>query len=423
MGHAPPQIPGDIPPAEIQEALREVVAGVLGRRQLGFPGAQPVSFGRRHFLELKERDYFLCEKTDGVRCLLWLDVDSEGNEAAYLIDRKNTYYLLPPDRTHFPTADDPTFVKCHRATLMDGELVYDTIEGPHGMERKLRYLVFDLLALEGENIMQKTLSSRLGKLRQFVTKPYDDWRAAYAQANPEYFQSLPFELVFKSMEMPYALTLMFKDKLRKLPHGNDGLIFTCQETPYTCGTDEHIIKWKPPHENTIDFRLNLLVDSFPTYDPEDGIPELTPDYDAMPVFELLVLCKQHEYQRFDRLFMTDEEWEAMKKINQLLDGRILECYRDEHGRWRMKREADGSPRFRDDKENPNHVSVVQKVLDSIADGVTEEELIGQETAIRAASKERQHHRQEYEKRRREQHMKREAEPVNGAAPKRIKLEE
>jgi mRNA guanylyltransferase len=43
-----------------------------------------------------------------------------------------------------------------------------------------------------------------------------------------------------------------------LLHENDGLIFTIDACPYYPGTCEEIVKWKPPHMNTIDFDLRKL---------------------------------------------------------------------------------------------------------------------------------------------------------------------
>ncbi len=87
----------------------------------------------------------------------------------------------------------------------------------------------------------------------------------------------------KKMEFPYGVEMMFRDVMPNLPHGNDGLIFTCRVTPYRFGTDEKILKWKPPRENTVDFRL--IVGPFPTTVDEVGEYE---DWDALPALELFV---------------------------------------------------------------------------------------------------------------------------------------
>lgn len=42
------------------------------------------------------------------------------------------------------------------------------------------------------------------------------------------------------MELSYAIEWMFEGILPKLPHGNDGLIFTCRTSPYKFGTDENM---------------------------------------------------------------------------------------------------------------------------------------------------------------------------------------
>jgi len=40
--------------------FREEVARLLERKSLSFPGAQPVSFARRHLEELTKQEYVLC---------------------------------------------------------------------------------------------------------------------------------------------------------------------------------------------------------------------------------------------------------------------------------------------------------------------------------------------------------------------------
>jgi mRNA guanylyltransferase len=66
------------------------------------------------------------------------------------------------------------------------------------------------------------------------------------------------------------------------------------------------LKWKPPSENSIDFKLVLR---FP---PLKGNPS-QPDYHAKPFFALYVYCGDEQgrpkYESYDELFVDDDEWE------------------------------------------------------------------------------------------------------------------
>lgn len=59
----------------------------------------------------------------------------------------------------------------------------------------------------------------------------------------------------------------------------------------------------------------------------------------------------------------------LKKTGEQIDDRIVEVYWDPAlSRWRMMR-------FRDDKPNGNHITVVENIIQSVADGV-EKEAVG-----------------------------------------------
>jgi len=380
---------------------RDTIADLLGERNnFRFPGAQPVSFARKHFAELQRTDYYLCEKTDGIRCLLYLTQQfvqqgAPPEERQYLIDRKNDYWHVESTMMHLPLQGN--LGGFHTATLLDGELVRQKY--PDGTER-LMYLIFDMLCLDGDNIMNRPLDIRLGKCKGFVYEPWVELKKRYAADVAEQ----PFHLQFKKMEVAYATEMVLKNVLPNLPHGNDGLIFTCKSTPYTPGTDQHILKWKPPHENTIDFRLQIK--SFPTVVDNEGEYE---DWDAKPEIDLLVHIGDREgHRKYATLSLTDAEWEIMKGMNQMFDGRIIECFRDPvTSEWRPKIEHhDGTPRFRDDKSTANHVKTVGSVEDSILDGVTEDDLIANAPRIREAWKIRE---AEAKMRREEEKRKFEAE--------------
>lgn len=62
------------------------------------------------------------------------------------------------------------------------------------------------------------------------------------------------------------------------------------------------MKWKPPSENSIDFRLELRFP--PLLDAQSR-----PDYSAKPIFLLMMNCGREAEQIFDQMEISDEEWE------------------------------------------------------------------------------------------------------------------
>ncbi len=51
------EAPGTKAEEPLLSEMRREVAKLLGRKNISFPGAQPVSFARRHFQELKSKEY------------------------------------------------------------------------------------------------------------------------------------------------------------------------------------------------------------------------------------------------------------------------------------------------------------------------------------------------------------------------------
>lgn len=372
-------MPGFVIPNQDAAPLKSAVADILERDNLRFPGAQPISFAREHIAELQRQEYFMCEKTDGLRCLLFMwyeDNNGMFEPATFLIDRKNNYYNVQP-ALRIPYYQNPTNQEQFLfGTILDGELVHD--QYPNEAAPRLNFYIFDCLAVDSQNVTGKTLDKRLGRFQEWVLKPYH--KKLTSTPTPDL---RPFALKEKKTYPAYSIRQMFDNVLPTLKHGNDGLIFTCKSTRYEFGTDRHILKWKPPHENTIDFKLRL--GDFPLIDPEDGEEGLIPDYDAMPTsFHLLVQHNNNNYQHFADLTITPQEWDLLKGLEQRLDGRIIECYRTPQGHWKYKPEGDGTPRWRDDKKDANHISTVNSVLASIEEPVTEDMLLANEEVIKKA---------------------------------------
>lgn len=108
------------------------------------------------------------------------------------------------------------------------------------------------------------------------------------------------------------------------------------------------------------------------------------DYDSKPIFHLLIWLGQYNNQDTGLLLnVTNEEWEHMKSLEEPMQDRIVECFKDRDGNWRYLR-------FRDDKETANHISTYQKVLESIHDGVTITELASHQQEMKRNWKEKRH---------------------------------
>lgn len=338
----------------------------------------------RVYLERASSDwnsYYVCEKSDGFRYLMYLtdDTDHTGEhvEVVYLIDRRNDFWFIPKGGLHFPTiVNEGAF---HTNTLIDGELVMD--KKRPGDPGQPNFLVFDCLVLDGMPLINRTLDKRLAYFKQEIYSPYVGLLKKY----PEEVQYQHFLVEMKSMQFSYGIEMMFRDILPRLPHGNDGLIFTCRNTEYKSGTDPHILKWKPENENSIDFRLSLDIPiAIPDeIDIAEGITEPYKDYNSTPVFNLYPYAGDNkEDPWFASMHVEPDEWEALKALQEPLDDRIVECFMDAQKRWRYMK-------FRDDKQHANHTSTVESVIESIRDRVTKDDLAAAAKRIRDEWKRRE----------------------------------
>lgn len=346
MAGSVPDLPGiQAPPEGAREIMVEVMR-LLQRPTFKFPGAQPVSFSRENIQDLLREDFLVCEKSDGLRCLMLLSefVDETGysEERIYLITRQSEVSWV--QNLHIPS-DKSSSKPFQVGTLIDGEL----IKTNNGVTK---FLMFDLLAHQRKILTDRSLDKRLGYLNELVFKPF----ALFCGQEPQAVNEFDFKIYMKPMSQSYRLEGVSK---QERDHLSDGLIFTSVPAPYVFGTDPHILKWKPASENSIDFAIRL---DFINGDD----PNLETDYDSKPKVALLAWHGDHDAE-FDELYLDDDTWETWKTYEDGLNYRIIEASKDEEGRWKFLR-------FRDDKDHGNHISIVKKVLESIFDSITLEDL-------------------------------------------------
>lgn len=100
------------------------------------------------------------------------------------------------------------------------------------------------------------------------------------------------------------------------------------------------------------------------------------DLQAVPKIELLVWQGGDQYEYFDDLGITDEEWKKQFGTNPMkLQGRIIECNYDPDLQKKLQLKSPWRfMRYRDDKPDGNHQSTVDRVLRSIQDGVSKEQV-------------------------------------------------
>ncbi|KAJ3048706.1 Dcp1p-Dcp2p decapping enzyme complex alpha subunit, partial [Rhizophlyctis rosea] len=347
--------------------LKAKIANLLGWKHDTFAGSQPVSFEKCHLDDLDREDYFVCEKSDGVRYMLFLVTTPKG-AAGFLIDRKNSVRHL--DLTiPLPHKHPMEAVKFHNETLIDGELVVDK----DGDKRTLRYLAFDLMAANGVALTQRSYSTRLGILQQDVIKQYEHYYAHH----PDLQRNVPFRIELKKQQRSYGMKLVLAE-VPHLKHGNDGLIFTPVRTPYAPGTCQRLLKWKPPDQNTIDCKIKVLLSKerkpfYQLFVSRSGHPE---EYAGLkPEPELLDKWRHHPPDGKIGEFRWDPEWSTPVRE----EGYAMY---ERKGGWRFVR-------FRDDKDTANDITVVERIWASIQDGVTSEMIESRMDSIRAHWKARE----------------------------------
>ena len=284
-----------------------------------FPGGHPISFTKSH-LALKE-PYLVCEKTDGVRYLLMMPaipgLNGIVNAEAYLIDRKYNFWKIT---VHVPgevlVGDN----------LYDTELIFD-----YGTEPRL--LIFDTIFCRGTCFLYNNYYERLRAAWKALVYPLRLTRSRSENS---------MEIYLKDFFEPKDIDYLYNQIIPSLPHESDGLIFTKVEAPYSSGTNSNIIKWKPPHLNTIDFYIKSTSEE--------------------NLFELYT--QNIKLDKFGEIQVRDEE---QKKVIRSASNCVGECYL-QNGEWKIYK-------LRTDKDTANNTVIAERILKSIQDNVSAEDII------------------------------------------------
>ncbi|XP_015894469.3 uncharacterized protein LOC107428455 [Ziziphus jujuba] len=335
---------GDEIPWEQQDAFRKFCyqslklgVGARGNSASQFPGSHPVSLNSDNLQLLRQQYYYATWKADGTRYMMLITIDG-----CYLIDRNFNFR-----RAHmrFPLADQKSHHHHnHHYTLLDGEMVIDTLPDSHKQER--RYLIYDMMVVNNVSVIERPFHERWMMLEKQVIVPRRNERVKLRDSCYRY-ELEPFRVRRKDFWLLTTVNKLLKEFIpRKLSHDADGLIFQGWDDPYVPRTHQGLLKWKYAKMNSVDFLFQIG-------DDDDR-------------HHLLFL-----YERGKKKLM---EGNYKVEFKGGLDpssyaGKIIECCLDfEKQKWEFMR-------VRTDKSTPNDFNTYKKVMRSIKDNITEDFLL------------------------------------------------
>lgn len=346
-----------------QKEIQEICLSLCKwERTPGFPGTQCVPLDRYalHKIVLRKK-YFASEKSDGVRHMLLLL-----NSGVFLIDSTFRVRSVP---MRFP---NKTTGHVHHRTLLDGEMVYDRVEESKFV---LRFLVFDVIALNGSLVMDCKLTDRLKMIQNDLIWPRKN--DTFSRSAPYDYSKEPFSVRLKDYYELKHLDWALNEVVPKLPHPSEGLIFTPIDMAYTPGFTRTLFKWKPLSHNSADFIL-------------------TSEFKNRKQWHKLMVMDSGTRTIKDFAYITFSDDEVNKIVECKAEGKVIECVWDANARTLIPNTNAPAPtgqyqttsddsieqtggwkylRVREDKKLPNDDKQVQAVIRSINDNITKEEII------------------------------------------------
>lgn len=294
-----------------------------------FPGSHPVSLGREALQLLRQRYYYATWKADGTRYMMLLTRDG-----CYLVNREFRFRRV---QMRFPCKYDPSDYKVHHYTLLDGEMVIDTFEEGGRRCQARRYLVYDLVAINGQSVAERPFSERWNILEREVIRPRNDEKKVM---NHWYrYEMEPFGVRIK----PFCL-LSAVEKIPSLSHETDGLIFQGWDDPYVFGTDHGLLKWK--FVETLDFLFDM--DKYGR--------------------QMLFLQERGKMKLMEG-YSVEFRGDGWDNNPASYCGKIVECS------WDKEKKVWVSLRIRVDKSKPNGIGTGHSVIKCIKDDITKDVLL------------------------------------------------
>jgi hypothetical protein len=211
----------------IRELVQDLTQGTK------FPGPNPCSIERSNLRSFKSQKYWVCDKTDGIRCLFvcinyiaTVGEDTVPVKLALLVTRNWDVFVLKIDT-------------CPRVwrqgVVCDGELVK--------IDHQWTWLGFDAVIVSGIPVWKEPLSVRL-RCAQLAWKDY------VHTSDELLLRWKPF----------YPSVLEYMEAMKGMKTVSDGVILTPENDPIRVGRHRRLFKLKHNDKHTVDFLVTCGVD-------------------------------------------------------------------------------------------------------------------------------------------------------------------
>lgn len=226
-----------------RSALLATLSQLVGSPDIAkFPGSNPCSLERADFPKLARQPYFLTEKTNGVRFLLFC-CRHEDHTVCALVDRAMAVFLLPLQKV-------PTVL--FEGTVIDCELAFNRAD------RHWQLLMFDAYVVSGIPVMHKPFSARMAAVRRGML--------AYEPA-PGDAVVCCLKTFFPASAAFFDHFLLHQERVDRC-YDVDGVILVPENSRAILGRHTELFKLKTKH--TIDFLVGVDGFELGVFNPSSG---------------------------------------------------------------------------------------------------------------------------------------------------------
>jgi hypothetical protein len=239
-----------------------------------FVGPQPVTLEQENMVVNADKemgvftiyeDYTVTDKADGERMFLYIPKDIKTKQCVYLLSTK-----LDVTKFQVYVNKDAMLDTVPGDTLLDGEYVTKSITGT----RLALFAAFDVYFVGGVDLRGMSLRERLDKGKTVMTH-FSGFTTSELMSNTKmlFVKIKDFEFADKTRDIHECSNIILQRRdANEYPYHIDGVIFTPQHMAVHAlyqgqpidyssirgmATWKRVFKWKPPHENTIDFLVKI----------------------------------------------------------------------------------------------------------------------------------------------------------------------